>query len=280
MIKLDPLYIDSVVKMALSEDIGSGDITTILTVSESATARAQFLAKDDGVIAGMDVAKAVFLMLDPEAEFFAHVSDGTAVQKGDEIAHISGKARALLSAERVALNLMQRMSGIATMTAQYVKLVSSTKARIVDTRKTTPGLRRLEKYAVTVGGGHNHRFGLDDGILIKDNHIAAAGGIRAAVNAAKAGAPHTLKIEVEVTSLNQLEEAIEVGADAVLLDNMTLDAMRQAVDAAQGMIVLEASGGVNEQTVAAIAETGVDIISVGALTHSVKAMDISMNFVG
>ena len=277
MITLDPMHIDSVVRMALAEDIGSGDITTALTVPECAQATAVMTAKGTGVIAGMDLVRAVFRIVGGEIEFKFSLSDGAEVNAGTNIAIFTGSTRAILTGERVALNFLQRMSGIATMTARYVDLVSGTKARIIDTRKTTPGLRILEKYAVTVGGGFNHRFGLDDGILIKDNHIEAAGGIANAVAAAKEKAPHTLRIEIEVTSLDQLHEAIAAGADAILLDNMDLETMRQAVNINAGRAVLEASGGVNEDSVAAIAQTGVDLISSGALTHSTKALDISLN---
>ena len=280
MTALDAIYVDSIVRSALSEDVGSGDITTLLTIPDSVEATATITAKEDGVIAGLDMARATFSAVDPSVKVLPIVRDGAQVKAGDEIVSISGKTRAILTGERVALNFLQRMSGIATLTAKYVSLVSHTKARIVDTRKTTPGLRRLEKYAVTVGGGFNHRFGLSDGILIKDNHIAAAGGVRAAVALAKKHAPHTLQIEVEVTRLSQLEEAIESGADIVLLDNMDLGLLYQAVQLADDRITLEASGGINESTVAEIAETGVHIISVGALTHSPRALDLSLNIDG
>lgn len=278
MIALDPIYLESIAKMALVEDICSGDITTMLTVSESEECRAIISAKEEGIVAGVDVADAVFDALDGEVAFRASVADGMVLSVGEEIALVIGRARNILTAERVALNFLQRMSGIATLTCRYVKQIKHTKAKIIDTRKTTPGLRRLEKYAVVVGGGHNHRFGLSDGILIKDNHIAAAGGLTAAIKAAKLGAPHTLMIEAEVTDLDQLEEAIKAGANAILLDNMSLDMLRQAVELANGRVQLEASGGVSEATVKDIAETGVDLISIGALTHSAKALDISLNF--
>jgi len=200
------------------------------------------------------------------------------VSRGQALAVVEGRSRSLLAGERIALNFLQRLSGIATKTAYFVSLVEGTKAKVVDTRKTTPGLRALEKYAVRVGGGYNHRFGLYDGVLIKDNHIIAAGGVRNAVTAAKAGAPHTLKVEVEVRTLDELTEALDSGADAVLLDNMDIETMRQAVEITAGRAVLEASGGVTEQTIADIAATGVDLISVGALTHSVKSLDIGLDF--
>ena len=278
MIALDATCIEGIVRAALDEDIGSGDITTLLTVPAGTIANASLVAKGNGIIAGIGVAQAAFAALDPQVTLQAHLADGSAVKPGDLIAGVSGSARAILGAERVALNFLQRMSGIATLTAKYVSLVSHTKAKIIDTRKTTPGLRRLEKYAVTVGGGHNHRFNLSDGILIKDNHIAAAGGVTAAVTAAKKGAPHLLKVECEVTNLDELAEAIAAGADSVLLDNMPLDMLKQAVEFVAGRAITEASGGVNESNVAAIAETGIDLISVGALTHSAPALDISLEF--
>lgn len=277
MTGLNPIYVEAVVKSALTEDIGSGDITTLLTIPESSTSRAEIMAKDDGVVCGIDVAAEAFNALDKGVNFNQTRADGSRVRHGDVIAVISGRTHTILTAERVALNFLQRMSGIATLTAKYVKLVSHTKARVIDTRKTTPGLRLLEKYAVTIGGGFNHRYGLSDGILIKDNHIAAARGIERAVAAAKKRAPHTLKIEVEVTSLEQLKEAITAGADAVLLDNMTPDMMKQAVEITAGEVMLEASGGINEGSIVAAAETGVDLISIGELTHSPRALDISLN---
>lgn len=278
MTGLDPIYIDRIVKMALEEDIGGGDITTLLTVSEDVHSRASIIAKQRGVIAGQQLAWNTFYCLDSLGEYAAFVEDGDPVAPGDTIASVAGTARTILAGERVCLNFLQRMSGIATLTSEYAILVSHTNARIVDTRKTTPGLRRLEKYAVTVGGGCNHRYGLSDGILIKDNHIVAAGGVSAAVRAAKAKAPHTLKVEVEIGALDQLREAIDAGADIVMLDNMSLEMMGQAVAIANGAVLLEASGGVNKDTVVAIAETGVDIISIGALTHSAPALDISLEF--
>lgn len=276
--KLDLLRVEPIVRTALEEDIGNGDITTILTVPEHTQAEARIISKSAGVLAGIEVARLVFAILDPEVTFKCRVEDGSRLKPGMVIATLKGKATTILSGERVALNFLQRMSGIATLTHEYVRRVSHTKAKIVDTRKTAPGLRYLDKYSVTVGGGFNHRFGLYDGILIKDNHIAAAGGITAAVRAAKRGAPHTLRIEVEVTNLEQLREAIDSGADAVLLDNMPVDMLRKAVEFAPGGIILEASGGITLDNVAEIAETGVDLISVGALTHSAAALDLSMVF--
>jgi len=277
MTGLDPIYLEPLVNAALAEDVGSGDITTSVTVPEAASSAGEVIAKQQGVLCGQDVAWTVFSALHCGNAYEVRVRDGTRLSQGDVIASVSGDARGILTGERVALNFLQRMSGIATLTARYVDLVSHTKARIVDTRKTTPCLRRLEKYAVTVGGGFNHRFGLSDGILIKDNHIAIAGGVRKAVEAAKARAPHTLRIEVEVTDLAMLAEAIDSSADAVMLDNMPLEMMREAVKLAGGRVLLEASGGVNDGNVALIAETGVDLISVGALTHSAPALDISLD---
>lgn len=279
MISLDYIYIESIVRAALAEDIGSGDITTMLTVPESAQARAEAMFKSPGIVCGLRLFATTFNALDSVMCVDLLAEDGDLLSNGMVAARVAGSARSILTAERVALNFLQRMSGIATVTARYVSLVAGTKARIVDTRKTTPGLRRLEKYAVTCGGGRNHRFGLSDGILIKDNHIAAAGGITEAVSAAKNRAPHTLKIEVEVCTLEQLQEALSAGADAILLDNMNLETLAECVRLTEGRVPLEASGGVSEVTVAEIARTGVDLISVGALTHSVHAIDISLNFV-
>ena len=279
MIGLDLIYLDRIVRMALEEDIGGGDITTLVTVPEDAYSRASVIAKQRGIIAGQQLAWHVFDSLDDISEYAVLSEDGAPVAPGDVIAEVTGSAHTILAGERVALNFLQRLSGIATLTSEYAILVSGTNARIVDTRKTTPGLRRLEKYAVTVGGGCNHRFGLSDGVLIKDNHIAAARGVAAAVKAAKARAPQGLKIEVEVSALDKLREAIDAGADIVLLDNMPLEMMREAVSIAKGAVLLEASGGVNKDNVVAIAETGVDIISIGALTHSAPALDISLDFV-
>ncbi|MEN6357089.1 MAG: carboxylating nicotinate-nucleotide diphosphorylase [Armatimonadota bacterium] len=280
MIGLDPVYLESVVKNAIAEDVGSGDITTALTIPNDLTAHGVITAKESGIIAGQELAWVVFHEFFTQTMYEPVIRDGKHVKAGTVIGDVSGKARTILTGERVALNFLQRMSGIATLTAKYVDQVKHTKARIVDTRKTTPGLRRLEKYAITCGGGYNHRFGLDDGILIKDNHIAAAGGITAAIEAAKDNAPHTLKIEVEVVDIKGLEEAIRAGADIVMLDNMPLDEMRKAVSIADGKVLLEASGGVSLKSVNEIAETGVDIISVGALTHSAPALDINLEIVG
>jgi nicotinate-nucleotide pyrophosphorylase (carboxylating) len=275
---LRPEDIDLVVAEALTEDIGHGDVTTLATVPADRAGRAIFRAKDTGVLAGLPVLEAVYGHLDPEVGVELFLQDGARVGPGARIAEVRGPSRALLTGERVALNFVQFLSGIATRTARFVKLVEGTGTRIVDTRKTVPGLRLLSKYAVRVGGGHNHRFGLYDGILIKDNHIQAAGGITPAVRGARESAPHLLKIEVEVETLDQVREALDAGADLLLLDNMPLDRLRQSVDLCHGRALTEASGGVNETTVRAIAETGVDLISVGALTHSVTALDISLDW--
>lgn len=268
--------IDSIIRNALAEDIHTGDITTLALQLKTETASGILKAKEDMVACGMAVAERVFRILDKDSIFRPSCADGDFVSAGTVIARMSGEASLLLQGERVALNLMQRMSGVATLTAKYVKAVAGTKARIVDTRKTTPGLRILEKYAVRVGGGINHRTGLYDGVLIKENHIAAAGGISEAIRRARAYIPHTLKIEIETESLDDVKEALSAGADIIMLDNMDIQTMKEAVAIIAGRAVVEASGGVNLSTVRDIAETGVDIISVGALTHSAPAMDISM----
>jgi nicotinate-nucleotide pyrophosphorylase (carboxylating) len=270
--------IERIVRTALEEDIGLGDVTTEVTVAAESVARAQLVAKEDFTLAGIDVAATVFRTLNPGVSFEKLLEDGRKVRRGEVLAWIKGKAPVLLQGERVALNLMQRMSGIASLTAQYVAEVAGTDAFIVDTRKTVPGLRALDKYAVRMGGGRNHRIGLFDGVLIKENHVAAAGGITAAISRAKQKLPHTLKIEVETRNLEEVQEALDAGADIIMLDNMSFDEMRQGVELIAGRALVEASGGVNLETVRDIAETGVNIISVGALTHSVKASDISMLF--
>lgn len=264
-----------IVALALTEDIGPGDITTALSVSPDVLGRGIFLAKCEGIVFGLQVAQECFRQVDEGIVFEAVARDGDSFESGQTLAVVNGPAASLLTAERVALNFLQRLSGVATLTHEFVNRVADTRARIVDTRKTTPGLRLLEKQAVRAGGGHNHRFALYDGILLKDNHIAIAGGVSEALAAAQRGAPHTLKIEIEVTNLQQLGEAMAAGADAVLLDNMNIRQLEEAVALGGGRVLLEASGGVNLQTVAAIAGTGVDLISVGALTHSAPAVDIS-----
>lgn len=268
--------LDSIIENALREDIHTGDITTLAVVPESREVRASLKAKEPMVLAGIQVAARVFQLLDPRTLFTPHYADGDHLQAGDIIADLLGNAPVLLQGERVALNLLQRMCGVATLTSRYVQAVQGTRARVVDTRKTTPGLRILEKYAVRVGGGINHRTGLYDGVLIKENHIAAAGGITAAIGRARAYIPHTMKIEVETETLAEVAEALAAGADIIMLDNMDLSTMGEAVAMIAGKALVEASGGVSLESIRAIAETGVDIISVGALTHSARAMDISM----
>jgi nicotinate-nucleotide pyrophosphorylase (carboxylating) len=268
--------IDRIIENALAEDIHTGDITTRAVVREGRTARAILRAKEEMILAGIDVAARVFRMLDPDSLFMPRFADGDRIASGEVIAEIRGNDALLLQGERVALNLLQRMCGIATVTARYVEAVRGTQARVVDTRKTTPGLRILEKYAVRVGGGTNHRTGLYDGILIKENHITAAGGVTEAVRRAQSYIPHTMKVEVETETLDQVAEALAAGAEIIMLDNMSHDEMRAAVNLIDGRALIEASGGVSLESIRGIAETGVDIISVGALTHSARAMDISM----
>ena len=264
---------------ALAEDLGlAGDITTNATVPADATASAAFVVRQTGVISGLDVAAAAFSLLDPSVTFEAHAADGDILKAGGTVARVSGNARAILTGERVALNFLGRMSGIATLTHHYALAISGTKAAIADTRKTTPGLRAFEKYAVRCGGGRNHRAGLFDAILIKDNHIVAAGGIENAITAARQYAGHMTKIEVEVDTLDQLDEALKHQIDAVLLDNMTPALLATAVKRVAGRALTEASGGVNLDTVRAIAESGVDLISAGALTHSAPVLDIGLDF--
>ncbi len=270
---------EHLVRAALLEDIGPGDITTTLCIAPDATATATLLAKSPGVLAGLDVAALAFRLLDPHMQWQAKLADGAQIgNKPTPLATVSGNARALLTAERVALNFAQHLSGVASLTARYAALTNGTKARIADTRKTTPGLRTLEKYAVRVGGGFNHRLGLYDAVLIKDNHIRAAGSIMRAVALARNGVPHTMKIEVEASTLPQVEQALAAGAEIILLDNMDTSVMRQAVQTIGSRAISEASGGLTEARVAEVAATGVDILSIGALTHSAPAMDISLDF--
>ena len=276
--ELLPLQYEPILHMALAEDIGVGDITSQTTVPPDIRARAVMLAKADGVLAGLSVACRTFSLVDNFVTWEPHVTDGEMVTPGMPLATITGDARSILTAERVALNVLQRMSGTATLTRKFVDAADGTKARIVDTRKTTPGLRVLEKYAVRMGGGHNHRTGLYDAVLIKDNHLAAGGGVLATVARARQSAPHTMRVEVECKTLREVSEAVESGADIILLDNMELAILREAVELIGGKTLTEASGGVNLNTVAGIAQTGVDFISVGALTHSAPALDISLDF--
>jgi len=275
---LPDLLIDPVVRAALAEDLGrAGDITALACIDADARLEATFGARKAGTIAGLACVRLAILALDPEAKIKLKVSDGDQVAAGTVLAKVSANARALLSAERTALNLLGRLSGVATLTRTYVDAVAGTTARITDTRKTTPGLRALEKYAVRCGGALNHRFGLDDAILIKDNHVAACGGVGEAIRRARAFAGHLVKVECEVDSLNQLAEALDAGPDVVMLDNFSLKNLRIAVGMTAGRVVLEASGGVNLDTVRDIAETGVDVISVGALTHSASVLDIGLD---
>jgi nicotinate-nucleotide pyrophosphorylase (carboxylating) len=273
------LLIEPVVRHALEEDLGrAGDLTTDLIVPPGQSSRATLVARKGGTIAGLVVAQCAFRLVDPRLNFVAEASDGATVAAGATLAAVEGPTRALLTAERVALNFLGHLSGIATATRSLVDAVDGTRARIVCTRKTTPGLRSLEKYAVRCGGGFNHRFGLDDAILIKDNHIAAAGGIGPAIERARAGTGHMVKIEVEVDALAQLEQALTLGVDTILLDNMTPHDLARAVALAKGRAVLEASGNVTVATVRAIAETGVHYISSGAITHSAPNLDVALDF--
>ena len=276
MVVASELDLDRVVQAALAEDVGIGDVTTEATIDEGATCTANLLLKAPGVVCGLPAAEAVFRALDPELAFEPLAADGDRVTEVPaDLARVSGRTRAVLTGERTALNLLGRLSGVATQTRQFVDAIEGTGAAILDTRKTTPGLRGLEKYAVRCGGGRNHRFGLGDGILVKDNHLRAAGGIRPALERLRATAT-TLPIEVETESLDEVREALAAGAEAILLDNMTPGTMREAVALARGRATLEASGGVSLETVRAIAETGVDFVSVGALTHSARSLDVSL----
>ena len=275
MNKNDLQRLHRIIHQALEEDLGDGDITTLSTVPAGSILKGIFIAKEAGIIAGLDVVRETMKYLDSRISFTSRVTDGDPVSRGTVLATVSGNGRALLIAERTALNFFQRMSGIATITRKYVDAVKNTKAVIVDTRKTVPGLRILDKWAVRLGGGKNHRFGLYDMVLIKENHIAAAGGITQAVAHVRATDKKERLIEVEVRSLKELRETLELNVDRILLDNMSLKQMREAVHMTHGKTKLEASGNVSLESVAAIAETGVDIISVGKLTHSVHALDIS-----
>ena len=272
------LGLDDFLLNALREDIGAGDITTNCCVPAEAVSSGFFKAKESGVICGLGVASRVFGLLDAAVILTPLVKEGEYVETGDTIAGISGPSRSILTGERTALNLLQHMSGVATRTFEAVKAVSGTGSKIVDTRKTKPGLRVLDKYAVRCGGGLNHRFNLSDGVLIKDNHIAASGGISEAVGRARSGCPHTLKIEVETETIGQVRDALSAGADIIMLDNMPLETMAEAVKLIGGRALTEASGNMGERDLKAVAGTGVDFISIGALTHSVKAFDISLKF--
>ena len=275
--ELDLSSIAPAVRAWLAEDVGRGDLTTALVIPEGAHAAARLEARERFIVAGLGVAGLCFQLVSaPSPTFAPKVDDGDLVKEGQVLALVEGPLRAILTAERTALNILARLSGIATLTDAYVSAAGSETVRVVDTRKTTPGLRVLEKYAVRVGGGSNHRFGLDDGILIKDNHIAAGGGIGAAVRRAKRGAPHGLKVEVEVADVDGLREAVDAGADAVLLDNMSPEEVSAAVSEAAGRMLLEASGGVSLANIGAYADTGVDLVSVGALTHSAGSVDVAL----
>jgi nicotinate-nucleotide pyrophosphorylase (carboxylating) len=276
---LPTLVIEPLVRAALLEDLGrAGDITTAAIVPSEARAETELVARAPGLVAGFDLALLTFKLVDPTIVAVVQRPDGTRLSPGDVIATVSGPARGILTAERVALNFLCHLSGIATATAAIVEAVRGTRARITCTRKTTPGLRAVQKYAVRVGGGANHRFGLDDAVLIKDNHIAAAGGIRPALERVRGGIGHLVKVEVEVDTLAQLEDALAVGVDAVLLDNMQPEELRRAVAVVDGRAITEASGGVTPATAPAIADTGVDLISIGWLTHNVTALDIGLDY--
>ena len=273
------LLIEPIVRHALEEDLGrAGDITSELTIAADSRSRTKLVARRGGTIAGLIAAECAFRLIDPSVKFETQVPDGTTVQAGSVLAAIDGLSRAILTGERVALNFAGHLSGVATATRALVDAVAGTNARIVCTRKTTPGLRVLEKYAVRCGGGFNHRFGLDDAVLIKDNHLVAAGGIKPAIERVRAGLGHMAKIELEVDSLAQLEEALGLGVDTILLDNMKAEDMKRAVALAHGRATLEASGNITLSTVRAVAETGVDYISSGAITHSAPNLDVALDF--
>ncbi len=274
--KLPQFYIDDIIKKAITEDINYIDVTTDYLIDENSQTTAFFVSKDDGILCGIDIAMRVFELLDSDVNFKLEKNDGDEVKKGDIIATMSGKAQALLKGERTALNILQHLSGIATATNRCVKLVEGTTASVAETRKTLPGLRAMQKYAVTVGGGKNHRYNLSDAAMIKDNHIDACGGIKKAVEAFRSKAGHMLKVEVEVRNFDELNEALEAGADVIMLDNMNCEQMAEAVKIIGGKAKAEASGNITLDNIKEVAKTGVDIISLGALTHSVKAFDISM----
>jgi nicotinate-nucleotide pyrophosphorylase (carboxylating) len=275
---LPRLLVTPIVTAALAEDLGrAGDLTTDAIIPADATATVRLVSREPGVVAGLPLAQLAWELLDPSVRVEVHLPDGSRVRPGDAIATVHGPARALLTGERVALNFLGHLSGVATGTATIAEAIAHTKAKVADTRKTIPGLRALQKYAVACGGGSNHRFGLDDAVMIKDNHIAVAGGLRAAVEAARAHVGHLVRIEVEVDTLEMLAELLDVGADVVLLDNMTPDELRRAVDLVDGRMVTEASGRITPESAASIAESGVDLISVGWLTHSARVLDIGLD---
>lgn len=276
---LNQFYVDDLIKSALKEDINYIDITTDNLIPQEQEGEAKFLAKAEGVLCGIDVAIRVFTLIQPDFQYEIFINDGEYVKKGDIIATVKGKTRTILKGERTALNLLQHMSGIATMTNRIVKIVEGTNASIADTRKTLPGLRPIQKYAVTVGGGKNHRYNLSDAAMLKDNHIDAGGGITGAVKKLRSKLGHMAKVELEVRNLDELKEALSVDVDVIMLDNMDNETMKKAVEITNGKALLEASGGITEETIRGVAETGVDIISIGALTHSVRAFDISLKIV-
>lgn len=276
---LNQFYVDDLIKSALKEDINYIDITTDNLIPQEQEGEAKFLAKTEGVLCGIDVAIRVFTLIQPDFQYEIFIKDGEYVKKGDIIATVKGKTRTILKGERTALNLLQHMSGIATMTNRIVKIVEGTNASIADTRKTLPGLRPIQKYAVTVGGGKNHRYNLSDAAMLKDNHVDAGGGITGAVKKLRSKLGHMAKVELEVRNLDELKEALSVDVDVIMLDNMDNETMKKAVEITKGKALLEASGGITEETIRGVAETGVDIISIGALTHSVKAFDISLKIV-
>lgn len=276
--KADKFYIDEMIINALKEDMPLGDITTDNIIDENEVSTARFIAKAEGVLAGLYVAQRCFELLDENVKFNCNFKDGDRVKKGDIIATIEGKTACLLKSERTALNYLQKLSGIATDTARYVDLIKEFDCKVADTRKTTPGMRFIEKYAVQCGGGSNHRYSLSDGVLIKDNHIKAAGGIGAAVERVRKNIPHTVKIEVEVEDMDMVKEALEYKADIIMLDNMSCEQMKEAVELIDGRALVEASGDINDERIRAVAETGVDIISIGRLTRVPSGLDISMRF--
>ena len=274
---IDPILIEELIGPFLREDIGFVDLTSTIMIDAVTDGTFDVNAREDIVVAGLDVAGAVFRRCEPNCTYEARVKDGDHVKDGTTLARVSGKARGLLTAERTALNILQHLSGIATLTSKYVKEIEGTNATLIDTRKTTPGLRALEKHAVTCGGGRNHRLALDGGVLVKDNHIAVCGGLTAAIQRAKSQVPTLTKVQVECDNLDQVKEALEAGAESLLLDNMSPDTMRQAVKIVQGRITLEASGGITLETVRAKAESGVDLISTGKITQSAPSVDIGLD---
>lgn len=276
---LDFLVVDEIIKNALHEDIGWGDVTAASTIPADTQIQGRFMAKEETVVCGIEVARRVFFLLDPAVRMEIDIPEGKTASRGDVIARVSGNARSILTGERVALNFLQRMSGIAARTRSCVEQVKGTRAIITDTRKTTPGLRVLEKYAVRTGGGGNHRYNLADGVLIKDNHIKAAGGVRKAVEAARGNIPHTMKIEVEVENFEMIEEALSCNVEIIMLDNMSVSDMEKAVKLIGGRALVEASGNMGDKDLKEVASAGVDIISIGALTHTIRSADISLRFV-